>query len=398
MKALKILFFVGAFFAVIFTVMANMGGTNDTLKGAIEDFLSEATGYQARVTTLNNMSFFPSIAVDIEDVNFFSTMDNNVPVATLQRADIAMGFWTVMFKTPNIKRFFISELNIIPGVITRQAISLERAGIFETAKGRRAYFVIKGTLGEKEISVRAEMEKSGSARKPQYKFGDHKFVEASIGELTAEGSFNNEGGRMNLSDIKIQSNDDILTGDLSFMYEGAGRVGVSGELNAAGTKLRPDFRLHHDDDEIKGEIIITELQLVDVENETGFPFILQKFIDAAIGDDEQNPFIRMSNMDYKLDIDLVIEALKSGEQNIGSAKLPLSLDDGHLVVGPASGTVNGQEISGTGCVEAKLFGLENIIYALVEASIAKGVNLEEMYPCAQFKDVSAEPSFGTSPL
>ena len=64
----KLGFFLAAFIGVIATVLFNMGGSGNTLKTAIEDYISASTGYSARIQSFNEMTFFPSITLDIGNV------------------------------------------------------------------------------------------------------------------------------------------------------------------------------------------------------------------------------------------------------------------------------------------------------------------------------------------
>ena len=46
----KVLFFVLAGLILIFAVLANLGGSSDTLKKSIEEFVTENTGYDAMLS------------------------------------------------------------------------------------------------------------------------------------------------------------------------------------------------------------------------------------------------------------------------------------------------------------------------------------------------------------
>src|SRR5262249_31243184 len=132
---LKTIFFAVAFFLIIFTVMANMGGSSDTLRESIEQFISESTGYKARVGHLSAMTFFPDISFNFENMELYGESSAEPAVYT-GSVKVALDFWDVMMNTGKIKTFNIRKFRALPGVIFESAFALDELAITDKEEGR----------------------------------------------------------------------------------------------------------------------------------------------------------------------------------------------------------------------------------------------------------------------
>ena len=117
----KFLFFVIAFFLVILTILANMGGSNDMLRESVESFVSDTFGKRpASIGVLHKMTFFPSVGVHARNVKVLSKPeeDGGYPVVSIGNVEVFMGFWSVATSQPKFKEMVIEDVSVIKGMFT----------------------------------------------------------------------------------------------------------------------------------------------------------------------------------------------------------------------------------------------------------------------------------------
>ncbi|MFK7839810.1 MAG: hypothetical protein AB8B83_05710 [Bdellovibrionales bacterium] len=256
----KIGFFLAAFIGVVVTVLFNMGGDNETLKGAIEDYISATSGYAARIRTFNKMTFFPNISLSMNDIalvkpnmnamqkwaeNEAQKPDNergftpppiefNYPDGKIEHFQVSVGFWDAAFGgAQKIKNLQIRNAEFNGGAIHHKPLNIERLGIDETADGK-AFIGLKGNLGEDEFSGGLDIKAVGSQKKPKYKLGEEGAFDFTIGKLEISGIMRPRSlGGMHLRDVRVIHNkEEIVNATFSFIREAAGNIKMKGEFEA----------------------------------------------------------------------------------------------------------------------------------------------------------------------
>ncbi|GJL86057.1 MAG: hypothetical protein DHS20C02_18320 [Micavibrio sp.] len=273
MTLAKVTFFFTAFLLVIFTVMANMGGSSDTLKSAIEEYMAGSTGYEVEVETLNKMTFFPSISIDIERVRMFEPGTDFAPVVTIGRLYGALGFRSVAFSAGEIKAFDLDELHAQPGVLNSQAVFIENIGIVGAEDSEKALLQGRGKLGVHDVSFQVEMEIAGDA----YKFGPDRPFELTVGDLNAQGYLADRRGRILLQDLKIGMPDTVISGKLDFIRKGKDKLRVGGDVRfGVSGNGKPDLLIER----VEGKRLITgaiEASVANIEDIKGEKSILAAY-------------------------------------------------------------------------------------------------------------------------
>ncbi len=242
MTIFKTVFFVAAFLLVIFTVMANMGGNSDTLKGAIEEFLAGSTGYQVKISTLNHMSFFPTIGIDIEDVQMRPNAEVPDRLISVGSARAAMSFWAVTFSSGKLRVLDIEEFHALAGTLNPQPLYLEHVGILETEDEYEspdgALLRGSGALGDHSISFQINMEKQGR----EFGFAPERGFDVSVGDFSAQGVLHGNPGRIKLQDLRIAVPEDVITGHLNFSGRGKKKIKAEGKITiGALSAIEPDL-------------------------------------------------------------------------------------------------------------------------------------------------------------
>jgi hypothetical protein len=242
MTILKIVFFVSAFFLVVFTVMANMGGNSDSLKSSIEQFAMESTGLKAKIKTLNNMNFFPTIVFDFEGMDLFKNAAPDVPAVHVERLRAALSFWDAAISSGNMKALDIQGITAMPGVFIDKAIRIESAAIINAGENGAA-FEGKGMIGAAPASFSMGMTVSGSGRSRKYRFGTERAFAMELGGVKITAQLKNaQGIYLAVEDLKISlRGEDVMTGRLEIVKRKSREIGVTGALTLAegGTVLKP---------------------------------------------------------------------------------------------------------------------------------------------------------------
>ena len=128
MTLLKICFFICAFAMVIFTVLANMGGNNETLHEGVTHFISEISGGRpVELGKLNYMGFFPTVRVDMEDVAIYARAGDKVPLISLESFRLGIPFWNVATRLPRISEFYVQNFEAIKGVLIPEEFQHQKA-------------------------------------------------------------------------------------------------------------------------------------------------------------------------------------------------------------------------------------------------------------------------------
>ena len=254
----KIAFFVIAFLGVVITVLFNMGGDSDTLKGAIQDYISATTGYAARIQQFNKMTFFPNVSVNMEgivlkkpDIAAMQAWANEEskkpeeeqgqipppvsfyqPDATIEQIILSVGFWDVGIGSGRkIKSLQVRNAAFDAGTLHYKPLFVETLGINETAQGE-PYLDAQGQLGDDEFTAQIDLEASGSRSNRKYTLGEESDFNFNIGDLTITGVIRPRTmGGFHMRDLKVINNgQEALHATFSFVREQGGLIKIEGDF------------------------------------------------------------------------------------------------------------------------------------------------------------------------
>ncbi len=236
-RLIKTCIVIAIIIALVLTVMVNMGGNSDTLKGAIEDYLMSSTRYSAEIETLHKMTFFPNIGANIEGLEMKNPEDE-LQVIRIQNANIALGFWDLMLGDRSIRAFQIKNAVFAPGTLMRQTTTIDELGIDEDANGR-AFLTLDGKIGDQKISGNLDLESSGSIKKRKYKIGEESKIAITLESLNLSGVLKPRAvGGFHFKDFMLTHNDaQVLSGSLSFLRDSnpTPEISFKGNLKSAET-------------------------------------------------------------------------------------------------------------------------------------------------------------------
>jgi len=234
----KIVFFVIAFVLVILTVLANMGGHSDSLKTSVEEFIAQNTGYKARIQTLNNLSFFPTIACDFEGLDMYRGPATGVPLIHADRIRAALSFWDVLFSDGKIKALDVLSLKIMPGVFLDKMITLDSIDIADIGPGK-AQLEAKGFIGAKAFYFSLGMGARGEGRARKYFFAPRERpADIKLGDVSMAATLRN-GDDQNLKIENLKASlrgQEVFSGDLELSRR------TSHEIHVTGTRIMAEHK------------------------------------------------------------------------------------------------------------------------------------------------------------
>lgn len=343
----KLVFFLGVFFVVIFAILSSLGGNSDTLREAAEQFLSQRFGGQARIKTLNQMTFYPYMGIDFEDAQVHRS-DEATPIISADKVSIAMGFWDVTFSTGKIKTLNVQGLRAVPGAMFRKGLTIDRLAVID--EGDEAFLRSNGKIGSTPYTFEADIEKFGKGKSREYAFSDVRPFNATLGDLIAKGRIEDlDGDVMRINEIELGLGDPIIRGTLQVYHGGEGRVTFKGELKfGEATIIKPDLLLEMDRDvpKLSGDLVFETLDYDDALKYDLLIDLIDTIKDELFDpeDEEDLPGYDWSNLDIEANVH--VKELAQNGIGFASFKAPLKLEGGILEYGPLESGFEGADLQG----------------------------------------------------
>jgi len=383
---LRILKWLAIFAVVIFillTVLSRLGGNSDVLKGAVEDFLTDNTPYSVHVQTLNEMRFFPNMALDVSGVEFREGGDGTGEAAIrVGNARFALGFVDVMFRPGRFKIIEINGIDAMAGSLHSKAVQLERIGVDEV--GGKAVLKAHGAIGKHKLVAWVNLEEKGKPTSPVYSLGDKRDFEINLAQLKIVGVLKSKAlGGAKFEDVTLEvAGQKALSGHFDFDKDGdASRLKGSFEIQPDQSMFVTDLTvdLSSDQKTISGKIQSDKLILEDFSGNAPFIEALNT-ISAIMG--EHSKTLDLSGID--LDVEFTAKAIKTGKVNLGSIATPLSVKENKLHIGPVDGkivkgTLNGDihlDVSEDLANFSQKIVIKNFDYAALQKQFSDTVEIE----------------------
>ena len=291
-RLIKVGFFFAAIIAIMLTVLVNMGGSTNTLKFAIEDYITQTTGMAARVGTLRQMTFFPAISVDAEGImmkhvdtqalkawaeaeqakpeeeqgkTMPPTIDFSTPDGSIGKFMLSMGFWDVSFGLGrSVRNIRIENVYLKPGVFSHKAVSVKIVEIDETPEGK-PFFKVEGQLGDDVFQITVDLVAQGAGKSRKYKVGEESHFKASINEIGITGILRPRTmGGFHARDVVITNNDkEVIQATLSFVRNTDKAVDLKGQFKVLENGSNGDIDWSLGRANVEGDIAANELDFAD---------------------------------------------------------------------------------------------------------------------------------------
>ncbi len=337
----KIVLVIGALFALSLVMLSKLGGNSEKLKQMVEDFASDASGYDVTLGQLENLTFFPTIGVQFDQMQF-ANKSNQTTIAAIDKLSIKMSFWSAVFSTGKIKDLNISGLSVKPGVVTQEALKITRLGIEDPAHDDEsvnvpAQLLLNGMLGDKAFAASSTIAASGVGQTREYDMGKERKITASLGDLSLSALMKNTSfARIDLSEINLKkAKETLLSGDMNVELGTNTRV-IKGTLSIGkGSIIKPDVSIANT--AIKGTIQSPKMNVEDMGALAGAL--------AALGDiapKKKNADTgKISLPEQNVDLTLKLDDIYLGGEEMGAQIIPIRIKDKALSISADQGSFAG---------------------------------------------------------
>jgi hypothetical protein len=341
---LKLIFFLCVLMVIALGALSMMGGSRDSLRGSVEQFLSAATGMRVEIGVLNNMSFFPSFSGDMEDIAFRSFDSSDDKLAEIEELSFSMSFWNVIFATGKMDNLRVEELSAKRGVWAPRELKIRRIELSDKGYENKPALTAEGTYGEEILSFHLLMQ--------SYKklFGDHSYRIGDNGDFSFNvGDFEIEGtispavlGGFDFDLSKIGAPEKAMYGKASLIKRAAGKLAFDAELLSGKTKIDIDLDIK---DGISGSIYSPSLDLVDIGGEQGIGALISYIIDLSSDPDAPSEDVNIKKGD--LDIEINFPRIQGNGTVLGNLRFDIKTDDDLMRISGFDGAFSGAKLSGS---------------------------------------------------
>lgn len=280
---LKLVFFVSVFFAVIFTVMANMGGASDTLKESIEGFVSQTfNGKPAKIERLNNMSFFPKIGFDIEGLKVHEKEGAISPILSIEKAKVYISFWDVILKHPQFSALSVENLKAEKGVFGPERFFIEKMYIDHNREENVAIIHTNGMAAGRQWSFDLGTEIHGKPGAYSYRMTNEKPFTLQLEDLIITGLMTDKvKDYLRFENLSVTTNDaELLSGTLSISMMDLNLLKMRGDVTFGKNKssLQPEIVFDYGQEPIKlsGTLKSREISAEDVIGQNSLETLYEK--------------------------------------------------------------------------------------------------------------------------
>ena len=344
-RVIKTLVILSIITFISLTVLSRIGGNGNEFKLAIQDFLTDATPYTAHVQTLNNMTIFPSISVDVEGIELRDGDGTGEAVVRIAAAKISLPFFDVMFRPGRFKNIEIHNLVAAPGALLEQSVRLDSVKVEDD--DTEAFLNIEGEIGKSPLKANIGLALLGKPGKRIYDIGQERPLDITLASLKLEGALKNlRGGALKLENVTLSLGEEkVLRGnfDINRKKDDHFRLKGQARLEPGKTQLDPDVTFDSSGEKkaVSGEIKSALLLVSDFGEKAPLMRAID-VIDGILG--SKDAALDLSGL--FVDLKLEAENIKSGALDVGSVKAPVSLKDSALHIGPLEGKIIHGALSG----------------------------------------------------
>lgn len=265
MGFLKMIFFIAAFFAVMVTILFNMGGNSEMLQQSLEKLISDSlAGRPTRVMKLNRVSFFPTVGADFEKLEIKETMASQDLTVSAEKVRLFVTFWGFVSGRMGIKSIYLENVDIRKGVLGRNAFKIEKMFIDHDKGTQKAIVRANGMLEEDPWTMSMDLEVSGAVGGYTYHIGRNRTIALEVGDLRIKATLSEQiSDYIKIENLSLGLPEEALKGELSVSLLEGQQVKLGGRLTSGETAsiFSPDLLVAYGGDIVNVTGKITSLQL-----------------------------------------------------------------------------------------------------------------------------------------
>ncbi len=337
-RLFKITLIMAAVMAVSLWVLTFLGGSSDSLRNGIAEYMSQATGMETEIGDFGGMTFFPYLALDAANIRMRRPGDDAVAVR-IDTLQFASGFFDMMFSRGRFRVMEITGLRAEPGVWGPAALTIDELALREDVADEGPGLLVKGRYGDNPLRFALAMDKpDGSA---VYRMPDDGAFSLTYGDLQVAGAAAKAGwgGGVRIDIDSLKAPEDIATGTVTLQNRFDRRT-LKAALDFGDSRVRTDLTVG--DKAAAGNIVFERLRLEDLALWNGF-LDIARTLPFMTGDDEDETLIDLYFWD--IDLDVSIRELVGAQASLGTIQAGLTVDNQVLTL-DLDGRLNGGDLDG----------------------------------------------------
>ena len=239
---LKIGLIVGVIVFILLTVLSNLGGNDDTLRESVEGYISDTTGYEAQIETLNMVNFFPTIIFDFENLSLREPGFGG-EVARLRAFRFSMSFWDVATRSGRFQNFQIDDLDVQEGVWLPFSAHLEKLSLFEDVRTGQPYLRAQGRIRDQDFTIGMDVVRDDNV----FYFPDERPFFMTLGQSELRGVFARDAEKILINDLEIDHADQaVMRGHIEWLFPPQA-ASAKGQVTFAEHSSSVDFQVLYKD-------------------------------------------------------------------------------------------------------------------------------------------------------
>ncbi len=334
--ASKIVFWIGALFVASLFVLSSLAGKGAPLKHGIEEYLRQATGYDAEIRTLNYMSFYPVVGVDFDNLTLYRQtlqkdeaaggkparhpmMVRGDRVAAVGHVTAVIGFWDLFFSRHWVRQLNMTDIDIASDVIDQRQVAADYIRLDPKGPDGKPAIVLQGHYGDEILSGAVEM----APRRLAFSLPDDAHFNIKAGKLEARGTMAHRFGRglvLTVAQAGLPSKLAEGTMILSMQHR---LFKLDLDLHAGSSRVTAALE-RHNGGAFKGKIDVPALDVADIRPLTVFLTALAEYWPFA----------------PSLQARLTLGRLADGAATLGHGAAQLTLADGELNLDSITGALD----------------------------------------------------------
>lgn len=164
-----------------------IGGNSDTHKKGLEDAFSASLQGEVTFGKLNSFNILPQLGVDVTDFTAANVM--GLGDITADHVSFSFNFLDVVLKRRQITGIDITHMTIDKGVYGNEKMIFDTVAIVPQADNQPSGFSIKGTYGDKPLTVFVAMKQMTKSIPPAYGFDTSNPFTMTVGNISVQGSY-----------------------------------------------------------------------------------------------------------------------------------------------------------------------------------------------------------------
>jgi len=344
---IKIVLWIAVLMGVSLIVLGNIGGNSKLLKDGFESFLTQSSGYEAEIGSFNEMQFFPTAKLDIEDV-VFKSVDGKTVTGTVDSVKASIGFWDVFFSNLRPRELKIEGVSLSSEFTGSAPLTIGKAELVQNEDQSTGSLKINGAYNTHSFNLRADIESAPlTSNKNLFWIGDQTPIKIEFADFVFSGftKRTDSGAKFSIEDIVFAAEPLPVKASLEVKSALFSKT-FHASMTSGSTVIHGDIDLSASS---KADFVSDIFHLEDIAP-------IQKLV-SSIGlllahktPSVNSDLIDFTGIDMQIFFD--IKDLRINDKTLGHVKIPLTIRDDLLRMQNATG----QLAEGNLDAELVLFG------------------------------------------